>query len=65
MNYTQVNQIMGFNGSYRRYNSAAGLSTYRWAESADRFVEVDILNVGPRRAVAARASGLPGAKAKP
>ena len=62
MNYTQVNQIMGFNGSYRRYNSAAGLSTYRWAESADRFVEVDILI---SRAVAARASGLPGAKAKP
>ena len=56
---------MGFEGSWRRANSTALSVTYRWAESADRFVEVDILNVGPRRAVAARASGLPGAKAKP
>ena len=60
-----VNRIMGFEGSWRRANSTALSVTYRWAESADRFVEVDILNVGPRRAVAARASGLPGAKAKP
>ena len=61
----EINRIMGFEGSWRRYNSAAGLSTYRWAESADRFVEVDYPYAGPRRAVAARASGLPGAKAKP
>ena len=67
LNRTQVNQIMGFNGSYRRYNSATGLSeTYRWAESTDRFVEVDFFSdAGPGRAVAARASGVPGAKAKP
>ena len=66
LNRTQVNQIMGFNGSYRRYSSAAGLSTYRWAESADRFVEVDFSGaISFGRAVAARASGLPGARAKP
>ena len=61
----EINRIMGFEGSWRRFNSADGLETYRWAESADRFVEVDYPNAGPRRAVAARASGLPGAKAKP
>lgn len=62
---TEIDRIMGFEGSWRRANSRTLSVTYRWAESADRFVEVDILNVGPRRAVAARASGLPGAKAKP
>ena len=62
---TEIDGIMGFEGSWRRANSAALSVTYRWAESADRFVEVDILDVGSRRAVAARASGLPGAKAKP
>ena len=62
---TEIDGIMGFEGSWRRANSAALSITYRWAESADRFVEVDILDVGPRRAIAARASGVPGAKAKP
>lgn len=63
---TEIDRIMGFEGIYFfRYDAAAGLTKSRWAESADTFVEVDFPISGNGRAVAARASGLPGAKAKP
>ena len=66
LTYTEIDRIMGFEGAYfSRYDAAAGLTKSRWAESADTFVEVDFPISGNGRAVAARASGLPGAKAKP
>ena len=66
LTYTEIDRIMGFEGAYfSRYDAAAGLATSRWAESADTFVEVDFPISGNGRAVAARASGVPGAKAKP
>ena len=62
---TEIDRIMGFEGSYTSRNVATNTQSYRWAESADTFVEVDFLISNSDRAVAARASGLPGAKAKP
>ena len=62
---TEIDRIMGFEGSYSSDDVPANMRSYRWAESADTFVEVDFPISGNGRAVAARASGVPGAKAKP
>ena len=61
---TAVDRIMGFSGSWRR--SGNNSTTYRWAESAEKYIEVKFLGLGASsKASSARASGLPGAVDKP
>ena len=61
-----VNLIMGFSGIQRSYNSTTLISTVRWAESAEKYIEVKFLGLGASsKASSARASGLPGAVDKP
>ena len=66
MDSYDINRIMGFSGS-NRSQWVSGTSIYRWAESAEKYIEVEIKfnTSGPSRAISARASGLPGAVDKP
>ena len=62
---TEVDRIMGFSGTHQRSRGGM-LRTYRWAESAEKYIEVKFLVYGTSsKASSARASGLPGAVDKP
>ena len=63
MNSSDIDRIMGFSGSSRPQRVPnTNTSTYRWAESAEKYIEVEFLG---GKASSAKASGLPGAAAKP
>ena len=60
----EVDRIMGFSGNQQ--SSGNNTPTYRWAESAEKYIEVKFLGYGTSsKASSAKASGLPGAVDKP
>lgn len=63
--FTDVNDLIGFTGTFRSYSSTTRTFTYRWAESLTRYIEVNFRRdrsgaSTAQRAAAKRVKGVPG-----
>lgn len=63
--FTEVNDLIGFTGTFRSFSTTTLTFTYRWAESLTRYVEVDFRRdrsgaSTAQRAAVKRSKGVPG-----